>query len=50
MWTAEFENDSTLGVMEDCYNSLSAKGVIASIPFYPIIHRRSACFGVSFSF
>jgi signal transducing adaptor molecule len=24
-WTAEFENDPTLGVMEDCYNNLKAK-------------------------
>ncbi|KAG6899047.1 hypothetical protein C0993_001399 [Termitomyces sp. T159_Od127] len=24
-WTAEFENDPTLGVMEDCYNALRAK-------------------------
>ena len=26
MWTAEFENDSTLGLMEECYESLRAKG------------------------
>ena len=26
MWTAEFENDTTLGVMEDCYNNLKFKG------------------------
>lgn len=24
-WTAEFESDSSLGVMEDCYNNLKAK-------------------------
>ncbi|KAF9480351.1 hypothetical protein BDN70DRAFT_805464 [Pholiota conissans] len=25
MWTAEFEKDETLGIMEDCYNNLKAK-------------------------
>ncbi|ETW79142.1 hypothetical protein HETIRDRAFT_478525, partial [Heterobasidion irregulare TC 32-1] len=25
MWVSEFENDPTLGVMEDCYNNLKAK-------------------------
>lgn len=25
MWTSEFEQDPTLGVMEDCYNNLKAK-------------------------
>jgi hypothetical protein len=31
MWTAEFENDSTLGVMEDCYNSLKARSIMMSV-------------------
>lgn len=26
IWTTEFENDETLGVMEDCYKSLKGKG------------------------
>ena len=26
IWTTEFENDESLGVMEDCYNSLKGKG------------------------
>lgn len=26
IWTTEFENDQTLGVMEDCYKSLKGKG------------------------
>lgn len=26
MWASEFENDPTLGIMEDCYNSLKTKG------------------------
>lgn len=25
-WTRDFENDSTLGIMEECYNSLKTKG------------------------
>ncbi|KAF8185948.1 hypothetical protein BJ912DRAFT_880441 [Pholiota molesta] len=25
LWTAEFEKDETLGIMEDCYNNLKAK-------------------------
>ena len=24
-WTAEFEKDPTLGIMEECYNTLKAK-------------------------
>lgn len=28
-WTGEFENDSTLGIMEDCYKNLKAKGTNA---------------------
>ena len=24
-WTADFEEDTTLGIMEDCYNNLKAK-------------------------
>ncbi|KAK0485691.1 hypothetical protein IW261DRAFT_1548760 [Armillaria novae-zelandiae] len=35
MWTAEFENDSTLGVMEDCYNSLQAKNYKFEAPQEP---------------
>ena len=27
MWVSEFENDPTLGVMEDCYNNLKAKSI-----------------------
>ena len=27
MWTADFEKDSTLGIMEECYNSLKAKSM-----------------------
>ncbi|KAG6331937.1 hypothetical protein ID866_7151 [Astraeus odoratus] len=30
MWTADFENDPSLGVMEECYNNLRAKS-----PAYP---------------
>ncbi|KAI5124243.1 hypothetical protein M0805_005092 [Coniferiporia weirii] len=26
MWTSQFENDSTLGIMEECYESLRGKG------------------------
>jgi hypothetical protein len=25
MWTEDFENDPTLGIMEECYESLKAK-------------------------
>jgi hypothetical protein len=25
LWTAEFESDPTLGIMEECYNNLKAK-------------------------
>ncbi|KAG7446385.1 uncharacterized protein BT62DRAFT_980645 [Guyanagaster necrorhizus] len=35
MWTAEFESDSTLGVMEDCYNSLQAKNYKFETPQEP---------------
>lgn len=35
MWTAEFESDSTLGVMEDCYNSLQAKNYKFEAPQEP---------------
>lgn len=31
-WTADFEKDSTLGVMEDCYNGLKAKGTVSCFP------------------
>ncbi|TFK65081.1 hypothetical protein BDN72DRAFT_773841 [Pluteus cervinus] len=27
MWVSEWENDSTLGIMEDCYNNLKTKGL-----------------------
>ncbi|KAJ7579176.1 hypothetical protein C8J56DRAFT_796695 [Mycena floridula] len=36
MWTAEFENDSTLGVMEDCYNNLQAKNYKFETPQEPL--------------
>jgi signal transducing adaptor molecule len=26
-WAGEFENDETLGIMEDCYNNLKAKSL-----------------------
>jgi hypothetical protein len=26
IWSTEFENDESLGVMEDCYKSLKGKG------------------------
>ena len=26
MWTGEFENDPTLGIMEECYENLRSKG------------------------
>ncbi|ESK87916.1 class e vacuolar protein-sorting machinery protein hse1 [Moniliophthora roreri MCA 2997] len=35
MWTAEFENDSQLGVMEDCYNSLKTKNYKFETPQEP---------------
>ncbi|KAG0694876.1 hypothetical protein DFH29DRAFT_958059 [Suillus ampliporus] len=35
MWTAEFENEPTLGVMEDCYNSLKAKNYQFETPSEP---------------
>ncbi|KNZ77254.1 Class E vacuolar protein-sorting machinery protein HSE1 [Termitomyces sp. J132] len=31
-WTAEFEKDPTLGVMEDCYNTLKAKNYKFELP------------------
>jgi hypothetical protein len=33
MWTAEFESDSSLGVMEDCYNSLKAKSTSRDVQY-----------------
>lgn len=34
MWTIEFEKDPSLGVMEDCYNSLKAKSAFhAAVSF-----------------
>ncbi|THU95019.1 hypothetical protein K435DRAFT_667261 [Dendrothele bispora CBS 962.96] len=35
MWTAEFEKDPTLGVMEDCYNGLQTKGYKFETPSEP---------------
>jgi signal transducing adaptor molecule len=34
-WTAEFENDTTLGVMEDCYNNLKSKNYKFEAPQEP---------------
>ncbi|KAF8694323.1 hypothetical protein AX14_002081, partial [Amanita brunnescens Koide BX004] len=34
-WTAEFENDESLGVMGDCYNSLKGKGYKFEAPQEP---------------
>ncbi|KAG1743032.1 hypothetical protein EDB19DRAFT_1699409 [Suillus lakei] len=31
MWTAEFEHDPTLGIMENCYNNLKAKSTFVVI-------------------
>ncbi|KAK2459248.1 hypothetical protein APHAL10511_008725 [Amanita phalloides] len=36
MWTAEFENDASLGVMEDCYNNLKGKGYKFETPQEPL--------------
>lgn len=33
VWTAEFERDPSLGVMEECYSNLKAKSEISSLPF-----------------
>jgi signal transducing adaptor molecule len=27
-WTTEFEEDSSLGIMEDCFNNLKSKGAV----------------------
>ncbi|KAI0318377.1 hypothetical protein OF83DRAFT_1056989 [Amylostereum chailletii] len=35
MWTAEFENDPTLGIMEECYESLKAKNYKFEAPDEP---------------
>ncbi|KAK7041575.1 hypothetical protein VNI00_009162 [Paramarasmius palmivorus] len=35
MWTTEFENDSQLGVMEDCYHNLKAKNYTFETPQEP---------------
>ncbi|KAG2144470.1 hypothetical protein DEU56DRAFT_732641 [Suillus clintonianus] len=35
MWTAEFEHDPTLGIMEDCYNNLKAKSYQFVTPSEP---------------
>jgi signal transducing adaptor molecule len=37
MWTDEFESDTTLGIMEDCYNNLKAK----SSSFSPLLQALS---------
>ena len=31
VWTAEFESDPSLGVMEECYNNLKAKSETPSL-------------------
>ncbi|KAM6496502.1 hypothetical protein JOM56_006975 [Amanita muscaria] len=36
MWTADFENDTSLGVMEDCYNTLKGKGFKFETPQEPV--------------
>ena len=36
VWTAEFERDPSLGVMEECYNNLKAKSGI-SLLFFPSV-------------
>jgi signal transducing adaptor molecule len=39
-WAAEFENDESLGIMEDCYNNLKAKsgeGIEFSVPYFFLI-------------
>ena len=33
IWTTEFENDESLGVMADCYNSLKGKGAGSAFLF-----------------
>lgn len=33
VWTNEFEHDSSLGVMEECYSNLKAKSGISSLRF-----------------
>ncbi|KAH7885724.1 hypothetical protein F5I97DRAFT_1778321, partial [Phlebopus sp. FC_14] len=35
MWTAEFESDPTLGIMEECYNNLKAKNYKFETPDEP---------------
>ncbi|KAF9806993.1 hypothetical protein IEO21_08404 [Rhodonia placenta] len=35
MWTAEFENDTTLGIMEECFESLKSKGYKFETPDEP---------------
>lgn len=35
MWTAEFEHDPTLGIMENCYNNLKAKSYQFETPSEP---------------
>ncbi|KAI6044373.1 hypothetical protein EDC04DRAFT_2642051 [Pisolithus marmoratus] len=35
MWTAEFENDPSLGIMEECYNSLESKNYRFEAPHEP---------------
>ncbi|KAF8344497.1 hypothetical protein F5887DRAFT_1203636 [Amanita rubescens] len=35
-WTAEFENDPTLGIMEECFNNLKGKGHKFEVPQEPL--------------
>lgn len=32
VWTAEFADDPTLGIMEECYNNMKSKGTVL-IPY-----------------
>lgn len=34
-WASEFENDPTLGIMEDCYNNLKSKGTFPFLFSFP---------------
>lgn len=41
MWAADFENDPSLGVMEECYSNLRSKStlfVLISRPFLPHLY------------
>jgi len=37
MWAAEFEKDSTLGIMEECYDNLKAKSKNLFLPLKGLI-------------